>query len=174
VPPPYLSWNYRPGEQGEKRNLGGYRVSDWLMSGVGDVIERHSRRFGLTPRRRAEDCFSPIARNSRRRSADRLSALELPESFHYLGPVQAGPRGGVEAASRATNGRSPSARSARSQGSRASIFRKVAEASDRLGLRLVLAHGGRLPPEDIARLPGEPLSTISCPSAQCSPGPRSR
>jgi MGT family glycosyltransferase len=156
VPPPYLSWDYRQSEQGEKRNLGGYRVSDWLMSGVGDAIEHHSRRFGLTPRRRAEDCFSPFAQLAQAVPGIDFPRSELPRSFHYLGPF----RPDREAEWRPPPGdERPIAFCSLGtlQGSRASIFRKVAEASDRLGLRLVLAHGGRLPPEDIARLPGEPL-----------------
>jgi zeaxanthin glucosyltransferase len=43
------------------------------------------------------------------------------------------------------------------QGSRGSIFRRVATACERLGLRLVIAHGGRLPEAEARALPGDPI-----------------
>jgi zeaxanthin glucosyltransferase len=156
VPPPYVPWDYQAGERGDKRNIGGYRVSDWLMRGVGDVIEHHSRRFRLTPRRRTEDCFSPFAELAQAAQRIDFPRAQLPRSFHYLGPFRADreaewspPPGDDRPLAFCSLGTL--------QGSRASIFRKVAEASDRLGLRLVIAHGGRLPAAEIARLPGDPL-----------------
>lgn len=156
VPPPYVPWAHQPGERGEKRNRGGYRVSDWLMGGVGDVIEHHSRRFGLGPRRLAEECFSPFAQLAQAVPAIDFPRSELPGSFHYLGPFREHGEAGWSPP--ASNDRPIAFCSLGTlQGSRASIFRKVAEASDSLGLRLVLAHGGRLPASEIARLPGDPL-----------------
>jgi UDP:flavonoid glycosyltransferase YjiC (YdhE family) len=156
VPPPYVPWGFRPGEQGEKRNVGGYRISDWLMRGVGDVIEHHSRRFGLTPRRRAEDCFSPFAQLAQAVPRIDFPRSHLPDSFHYLGPFRSDreeewtpPAGDDRPLVFCSLGTL--------QGSRASIFRKVAQAAEALGLRLVLAHGGRLPPREVEGLPGDPL-----------------
>lgn len=156
IPPPYLSWRYEPGERGEKRNRGGYRVSDWLMRGIGEVIEHHSRRLGLTPRRRSEDCFSAFAEIAQAVRSIDFPRAELAPHFHYLGPWRGGddadwlpPPGDERPIAFCSLGTL--------QGSRAAIFRKVAEATEMLGLRLVIAHGGRLSSAEIAALPGNPI-----------------
>ena len=156
VPPPYVPWRYRPGPKGERRNLGGYRISDWLMRGVGDVIEHHSRRFGLRPRRRAEDCFSPFAQLAQAVPAIDFPRAELPPAFHYLGPWRR--PGGEGWAPPDGDGRPIAFCSLGTlQGSRGAVFRRISKAAAALGLRLVIAHGGRLPQREIARLAGHPL-----------------
>ena len=55
VPPPYVGWRFDPSERGVKRNIGGWRVTDFLMRPVAESIERNARRLGLPPRRRLED-----------------------------------------------------------------------------------------------------------------------
>jgi zeaxanthin glucosyltransferase len=158
VPPPYVSWSYDPSERGRKRNRGGYRVSDWLMRPVGDVIERHSRAFGLGPRRTAEQCLSPFAQLAQCTKGLDFPRQELPENFHYLGPFRDGGTSALELPS--DDGRPFAFCSFGTlQGGRVRLFRNVAEACAKLGLRLVIAHGGRLDPRAAAKLPGDPFVT---------------
>ncbi len=156
VPPPYVDWPHDASERGVWKNRGGYRVSDWLMSGVGDVVERNAARLGVSPRRRADQGFSPAAQLAQAVRGLDFPRQHLPGSFHYLGPFR-----DPETANWSLP--DPDARPlvfcslGTLQGSRAEIFRNVASACDALGLRLVIAHGGRLNARAAARLPADPL-----------------
>lgn len=160
VPPPYVDWPYDPTERGAWKNRGGYRVSDWLMSGVGDVIERNAARLGLPPRRRADQGFSPAAQLSQSVAGLDFPRHELPDSFHYLGPWRDADGEWSppdDDASTADGCPLIFCSLGTLQGSRAAIFANVAAACAPLDVRLVIAHGGRLPARAIARLPGDPL-----------------
>ncbi|MEO7179043.1 MAG: nucleotide disphospho-sugar-binding domain-containing protein [Allosphingosinicella sp.] len=155
VPPPYVGWRYEPGEKGEKRNRGGWRVADLLMRGVGDGIERNAKRLGLPARRRLEDCLSPSLQVSQMVPSLDFPRSRLPESFHYTGPFRRPspdpwdlPPGDDRPLVYCTLGTL--------QGSRAGLFRKVARACAALDLRLLISQGyrGRLKPGD---LPGDVL-----------------
>lgn len=155
VPPPYVGWSYDPGEKGLRRNRGGWRVSDFLMRGMGDSIERNALRLGLPPRRRIEDCLSPTLQVSQMVPSLDFPRKALPPGFHYTGPFRGEapqefelPPGDARPLVYCTLGTL--------QGSRAGIFRKVARACAKLDLRLLISQGnrGRLDP---AALPGNPL-----------------
>jgi zeaxanthin glucosyltransferase len=155
VPPPYVAWQYDPSERGLWWNRGGYRISDFLMRPVAEVIERHSVAFGLAQRRRAEDCFSPVAQLAQCVAGLDFPRAELPDTFHYLGPFREEDEGSFDVAD---DGRPLVFCSFGTlQGSRADLFRKVAAACALLNLRLLIAHGGRLDPELTGKLPGDPI-----------------
>lgn len=155
VPPPYVGWDYDPTNRGLSRNRGGWRVTDLLLRKVYQAIERNARRLGLNPRRRLEDCLSPLLQLSQMVPSIDFPRRELPNTFHYTGPFRGGgpqwfdlPR---------PDGRPLVYCSLGSlQGSRLSVFRKVAEACLRLELRLLISHGG-LAKDGLANLPGDPL-----------------
>jgi len=154
IPPPYVPWPYDPTERGRWRNRGGYRVSDWLMSGVRDVIEGHSRRLVLRSRRHGEDCLSPLAQVAQCVRGIDFPRSELPGHFHYLGPFR---QEEAQAFDLPDDGRPLVFCSFGTlQGSREGLFRKVAEACALLGVKLLIAHGGRLP-ASAGKLPGDPI-----------------
>lgn len=155
VPPPYVGWRWLGGELGKGRNLGGHRVTDLLMNGVGRVLARHCLRFGLPVRRRTEDFFSPAGQLAQAvRSLD-FPRERLPDSFHYLGPFRPAEEPAFDWPD---DGRPIAFCSLGSlQGSRAEIFRLFAQACVDTGLRPLIAHGGRLDPAAAASLPGDPL-----------------
>lgn len=156
VPPPYVDWPYDASERGVWKNRGGYRVSDWLMRGVGDVIEINAARLGVRPRRRADQGFSPKAQLAQAIGGLDFPREHLPDSFHYLGPFR-------DPDMTAWSPPEPDSRPlvfcslGTLQGSRGEIFRHVASVCDALGLHLLIAHGGRLDARAAARLPGDPL-----------------
>jgi zeaxanthin glucosyltransferase len=155
IPPPFVGWRFDSGEKGVRRNHGGWRVSDFLMRGVGDSIERNSSMLRLPLRRRLEDCLSPSLQISQMVPSLDFPRKALPPGFHYVGPFRARTTGAFELPPGddrplvyCTLGTL--------QGSRAEIFRKVARACEELDLRLLITQGncGDLKPGD---LPGNPL-----------------
>ncbi len=161
VPPPYVPWRYDPSERGLWWNRGGYRISDWLMGAVGDVVEQHALSFGLHPRRRTEDCFSTLAQLAQCVAAIDFPRQELPQHFHYLGPFRDGHEAEIDLPD---DGRPLIFCSFGTlQGSRANLFRKVAVACASLDVRLLIAHGGRLDPALARSLPGDPIVTAFVP-----------
>jgi zeaxanthin glucosyltransferase len=162
VPPPYVGWRYDPSERGRWWNRGGYRISDWLMRPVGDVIERHARAFKLPPRRRAEDCFSPRLQLAQCVAGIDFPRRELPANFEYLGPFRDAEEDRFDVPD--DDGRPLVFCSFGTlQGSRAGLFRSVASACGALDLRLIIAHGGRLEADAERALPGDPIVTAYVP-----------
>ena len=98
IPPPYVGWRYDPSEAGANRNRGGWRVTDLLMRRVGKAIERNAHLLGLPPRRRLEDCLSPLLQLSQMVPSIDFPRRELPPTFHYTGPFRRGRAGAVRAA----------------------------------------------------------------------------
>jgi MGT family glycosyltransferase len=80
---------------------------------------------------------------------------ELPPNFHYVGPL----RGPEEPLAIELPDDRPLVFCSLGtlQGSRAGIFRAVAEAAAAREVTLLIAHGGMLAEREIARLPGRPL-----------------
>jgi MGT family glycosyltransferase len=155
VPPPYVPWGYGTSLPYQRLNIGGWRVTDLLMRRVNAVIEAHAEAFGIGPHRRTEDCFSPLAQLAQCVRGLDFPRRELPAGFHYLGPFRQDP---TEDAGLEDDGRLLVYCSLGTiQGSRAEIFHAVAAACRDLGLRLLIAHGGRLPEDAAASLPGEPV-----------------
>ncbi len=155
VPPPYVPWPYDPSERGLWWNRGGYRISDFLMKPVGDVIEQHALSFGLRPRRQPEDCFSTLAQLAQCVPGIDFPRRELPQHFHYLGPFRGPDEGETDLRE---DGRPLVFCSFGTlQGSRAKLFRTVAAACSSLDVRLLIAHGGRLDPALARSLPGDPI-----------------
>jgi zeaxanthin glucosyltransferase len=155
IPPPYVGWPYDASEKGLKRNRGGWRVSDFLMRGVGESIGRNAVRLGLPSRRRLEDCLSPTLQISQMVPSLDFRRQALPPGFHYTGPFR---RPATEAFELPSGDDRPLVYCTLGtlQGSRAGIFRKVARACVKLDLRLLITQGnlGRLKPGD---LPGNPM-----------------
>jgi zeaxanthin glucosyltransferase len=154
VPPPYVGWGYDPSPRGLGWNRGGWRVSDFLMRPLADAIARQAAAWSLPPRRRIEDCFSPLLELAQAVPGIDYPRRELPAHFHYLGPF----RQPGEARFRLPEleGRPFVYCSLGTlQGGRVGLFAKVAAACADLRLPLVLTHCGRLSAGDVTGLPGE-------------------
>jgi zeaxanthin glucosyltransferase len=155
VPPPYLGWAYGAGAMRRRLYEGGYRVSDWLMRPVARALSAHSEAAGLGPIRRMEDVHSPDLQ-----LAQIWPGLDYPRgaaipAMHLLGPFR---RDGEANFDLPPDPRPLAFCSLGSlQGGRGDIFQHVAAAAQRLDLRLLIAHGGRLGAADAARLPGNPI-----------------
>ncbi|MGC4106928.1 MAG: glycosyltransferase [Thermomicrobiales bacterium] len=154
VPPPFTPWRHRPDLLARWRNRVGWQVHDLFMRPLSRVIATWAAAHGLTPRA-LDDTFSPWAQISQMVRGLDFPRRALPATFHYVGPIRA-PAG---------TGTVPPALAARPlvfaslgtlQGHRADLFGAIAAAADACGVDLLIAHGGRLPPEAVATLPGVP------------------
>ena len=157
VPPPYVGWRYDPTERGRWWNEGAYGISDLLMRRVGDVVEHHSRAFGLRPRRRIEDCFSQRLQLAQGVAGIDFPRRELPSSFHYLGPFRGAVEEPFEMPGAIDGAPLVYCSLGTLQGSRFGLFRYIAAACADLRLNLIITHGGRLSPAETEALPGSPL-----------------
>ena len=155
LPPPFTGWRYDPSEWGRQRNRGGYAVARLLMRPISAVIASHAAAWRLPSLRTLEDCLSPNAQISQMVSGFDFPRRALPLGFRYTGPLRE-----VD-----TTIFDPPARDrplvfvslGTLQGNRLGLFRVIAAACARLGLACVIAHGGRLTPEQAASLPGSPM-----------------
>jgi zeaxanthin glucosyltransferase len=153
VPPAFIGWGFDDTPWGVQRNLGGYRVADWMMRPMSEVIGRRARAWGLEGIETVEDCLS-----------DRLQVSQSVEGFDF--PRRAAPTGLRHCGPfRRTESRDWQGEGERRnvfcslgtlQGARLPVFRCVAEACHGLGLALTIAHGGRLDATEAASLPGAP------------------
>ncbi|HEX9955580.1 MAG TPA: glycosyltransferase [Allosphingosinicella sp.] len=157
VPPPYVDWPFDRSEKGLNRNRGGYRVSDFLMRRIGTTIRREALNFGLRPRRLLEDCFSPTLQLAQAVAGIDFPRSQLPPSFHYLGPFRTPSEDTFELPDGGNIRPLVYCSFGTLQGSRIRLFERVAAACQRLDLRLVLTHCGRLTPAQATSLPGNPL-----------------
>lgn len=167
VPPPFTPWRHDLSPWGIERNKGGYRVSDLLMRGQRAVIAGFAESWRLGELRTIEDCASPFAQVSQLVAGLDVPRSELPDSFHYLGPLRGGEPVPPGFAMPDGDGRPLGYASLGTlQGSRAGLFRMIAGAAERAGLRLVLAHGGGLEAGQEAVLPGRPAAFAFVPQGR--------
>ena len=152
VPPPFIGWRYDDTPWGVQRNLGGYRVADWMMRPVFEVIGRRARAWGLHGIETVEDCLSETLQISQS-----VEGFDFPRR-HPRALAHCGPLRGREARSWAADpGRANVFCSLGTlQGARLPVFRAVAEACRTRDLALTIAHGGKLDAAQAASLPGAP------------------
>ncbi len=156
IPPPFVGWHYDRSKEGRKRNLGGWRVSDFMLRRFNAAIARNARWLDLPPRRRLEDCLSPSLQIAQLVPGLDFPRQELPQHFHFVGPFRAAEPEPFELPP--DDGRpTVFCTLGTLQGSRVAVFRRVARACERLGLRLVITHGGRGAEGLAERLAGDPL-----------------
>ncbi len=153
VPPAFVGWRYDPSSWGVQRNLGGYRVADWMMKPLLEVIARWSRAWSLPGIETLEDCLSPTLEISQSVAGFDFPRAAPPPALHQCGPL----RLPETRPWNATPGRPNVFCSLGTlQGARVGVFEAVAAACDRQGLALTIAHGGKLEAEKGAGLPGSP------------------
>ena len=153
VPPPFIGWSYDASPWGVQRNLGGYRIADWLMKPVFEVIGRRARAWRLGGIETVEDCLSPLLQISQS-----VQGFDFPRSSQSSVLVHCGPFRRPDRRNWPPVDGRPNVFCSLGtlQGGRLPIFRIVAEACRDRGLALTVAHGGKLDATEAASLPGGP------------------
>ncbi|WP_195759942.1 glycosyltransferase [Paracoccus sp. S-4012] len=153
IPPPFVNWPFLEGEAGRKRNRGGWRVADALMTLQSRALAEGCRAHRLPMRRHIHEWISE-ALDLRQF----VPSLDFPHASgpgaRAVGPLRTEEAGAFEA----ETGRGPLvfASLGTLQGGRRALFAAMAEAAADLGVVLALAHGGGLTEAEAGGLPGAP------------------
>lgn len=154
IPPPFVDWPFLEGEAGAKRNRGGWRVADLLMTLQARALGQGCRAHGLPVRRRMDDWISPD-----------LDLRQMPPGLDFphatgpgacaVGPLREGGAGEIDLD---TGGRPLVFASLGTlQKGRQALLAAIAAAAEDLGLCLALAHCGALSGAEARALPGSPI-----------------
>lgn len=153
VPPFSLGWRYRDDAWGRQRNRGGYRVMDWAMKPLIEIVARYDRLWRLGGLATVDDCLSPLLRVSQTVPGFDYPRRAAPPSLVQVGPLRRGDPGRWS-----TSDVRPLVFCSLGslKGDRLDVFQAAAEACRSLDLHLVIAHGDRLGTREIASLRGGP------------------
>jgi MGT family glycosyltransferase len=158
IPPPFTGWPYRDDWAARLRNRFGYAVSHWITKPVEDVISHYRARWKLVPLNGPEETFSKLAQLSQQPPAFDFPRRDLPNSFHYVGPLRRPLPNAVPFPWDKVDGRALVYASLGTlQNRREQTFRCFAEACLDLNVQLVLTHGGGLDESAASSLPGDPI-----------------
>lgn len=157
IPLPFLGWPHDPSAAGLRRNAGGERVADILMTPQSRVIRRWARVWDLGDLRRLQDCLS-----------SGLTLSQMAPGFDYPRPVggarivECGPfrRGqaadGFPADIRPDPGRPFVYVSLGTlQGHRAGLLARVAAACRQAGAQVLVSHAGCLDDDAARAIPAD-------------------
>jgi len=158
VPPPFTGWRYRPNLWGRARNRMGYAVFDEIMQPVHRVLRKYRKKWGLAPLKTPEGSFSRLSQISQQPAAFDFPRRELPQNFHYVGPLRSPAPTPIPFPWERLDGRPLVYASLGTlQNGKEEVFRCFAESCLGLNVQLVVTHGGGLKEEIASSLPGKPL-----------------
>lgn len=156
-------------------SLSGYRYSTSWISGLLNAIlevsavkihgpirrglDKYRRQLGLGPQRDGARLFPPLAQITQLPQCLDFPRPMFPQNFHYTGPFASGSaRPEVEFPWDRLDGRPVIYASlGTTRNVKPNVFRLIAEACQDLDCQLVISLGGRLDPQSLADLPGNPL-----------------
>lgn len=167
VPPPFTPWNYRRSTSSRLRNTVGYAISDWIMAPVTQVLAGYRKQWKLQAFKTPDDSFSKLAQISQLPEAFDFPRQQLPENFHYVGPLRdPTPRRNAFPWERLDGRPLIYASLGTLQNGKQALFRSFAEACSGLPVQLVIAHGGGLDAKTIASFPGDPVAVAYAPQVK--------
>jgi|KBSMisStandDraft_5_1062788.scaffolds.fasta_scaffold52256_2 zeaxanthin glucosyltransferase len=167
VPPPFTGWSYRRNPWVRTRNRLGYAISDRIMRPVTQILGRYRRKWDLPSLQTPESSFSALAQISQTPAAFDFPRRELPQHFHYVGPLRNPAPGVIPFPWEKLDGRPLIYASLGTlQNAKERIFRCFAEACLELDFQLVITHGGGLGEDVASSFPGNPLVVSYAPQLE--------
>jgi zeaxanthin glucosyltransferase len=131
-------------------------------------LDDYRRQVGLGPIREIQKVFPELAHIAQLPQCLDFPRPKLPRNFYYTGPfVDEAARAPVEFPWDRLDGRPLIYASLGTRkNSQPAIFRLISEACNDLNLQLVISLGGRLNPEMLGNLPGQPLVVRDAPQLE--------
>jgi zeaxanthin glucosyltransferase len=167
VPPPFTGWLYRRNPWVRTRNRLGYAISDRIMRPVTQVLSRYREKWDLPPLQTPENSFSTLAQISQTPAAFDFPRRELPQHFHYVGPLRYPTPRLIPFPWERLDGRPLIYASLGTlQNAKDQVFRCFAEACLGLDFQLVITHGGGLGEDVVSSFPGNPLVVSYAPQLE--------
>lgn len=168
IPPFCFGWQAGEGWHTRTRNTLGFRLLTRVAAPIYEVVNERRRAWGLKPLRRAVDALSPLAQIAQLPEALEFDVADKPAVLHYAGPfVDAQQRPPVEFPWNRLDGRPVvyASLGTMQNGSEA-IFRQIAGGCAELPVQLVISLGGGLEPEQLGKLPGDPIVVSYAPQLE--------
>lgn len=167
VPPPFSGWRYSTQWWAKARNFAGYYAGRSVMRPVTQMIAKYRQQWNLPPQRKPEDSFSPLAQICQLPAEFDYPRINLPQSFHYVGPLRRAPASHIPFPWEQLDGRPLIYASLGTlQNSREAVFRCFAQACIGVDAQLVISHGGGLGEASAACLPGSPIVVSYAPQLE--------
>ena len=164
VPPPFTPWTYKDAWWARARNRVGYVISERMTRPIADVVARYRQRWKLRLLQSQDETFSTLAQICQMPREFDFPRANLPDAFHYVGPIRRARLQSAEFPWDRLDGRRVAYASLGTlQNRREVIFRCIAEACRSLDLQLVIAHGGGLTEDEVRSLPGDPIAVRFAP-----------
>lgn len=157
VPLLFTTWSYSANRLALLRNRAAHFLLDVATRRTRGIINRYRKTWGLPPLSRINDAFSPFAQISQQNAEFDFPRRELPQCFHYVGPIRSQARATVAFPWEKLNGDPLIYASLGTVNQHSRVFHKIAKACAGLDAQLVLSLGGAGNLEDFRRLPGSPL-----------------
>ncbi len=158
VPPFFTSWSYSENRFAIARNRLAYAGIQLASRSIANIINRHRKRWGLKPFSRLDDTFSPFAQIAQQNREFDFPRRELPNCFHYVGPIRAVSRPAVAFPWERLDERPLIYASFGTLVNRHKhLYRTLSESCAGLDAQLVISLGGPADVTELAGLPGRPL-----------------
>jgi len=158
VPPPFTAWGPNQGVFARIRNRFGYAMSNRALDSIRKSVAGYRSQWNLAAYDDPEASFSSLAQISQQVSAFDFPRRQLPQCFHYVGPLRVpSPRQSSFPWEKLDGRPLVYASLGTLQNGKERIFRSFAEACVTLPVQLVIAHGGGLDERAAASFPGAPV-----------------
>ncbi|UFP97154.1 glycosyltransferase [Gloeobacter morelensis] len=168
VPPPVFGWRHEGGVWARLRNRLGYALLNRISGSIWKVLVDARNEWGLPPQAGYNDTCSKLAQISQQPRDFEYPRRELPDSFHFCGPLRSpmGPQA-TDFPWERLDGRPLVFGSLGTlQNRKPRLLRLMASACADLDVQLVLAHLGAVDEEEASALPGRPIAVRWAPQMQ--------
>jgi MGT family glycosyltransferase len=157
VPPLFTVWTNGAGAWPLLRNRAAHAALELAGIKTRAIINRHRKRWGLAPLQANRDAFSPFAQIVQQNREFDFPRRQLPDCFHYVGPIRASSRPSIAFPWGELDGRPLIYASLGTVNRHGHVYRAIAESCAGLDAQLVISLGGAGEPNEFSGLPGSPI-----------------